>query len=1473
MIPKTPEWPTLAFTPGLNIGATGFGWVVAGTEGLEWAANPAGAFGVDYGPSLGPGGPDTEIFCLTAAAFPGNVRMLSVPNAALEPLVDGWVAEVVVEGPVPAVEAPSVTIGCAGTTGAFAIGGMGKVEFAPGPNIWQVSIWEFGTGWVLLNILTLAYPFSVKIVRNAGETAYRLYVDGVYQGEREEGNLAANLDWLFMGNPRVGVMCESTNVGALFHITSWLVGPAGIRPVANAGPDKVLPLNRILGFDGGASYDPDDGDLTYAWKLVRAPSGSVHVYEGTGAIGGSSITFVSAGITTEVAVGDILLIEGEEYEITGTLPPNTVYVDRALPAGYAGPFVVALQSLVVGPTTRFFAFAPDLVGLYVARLVVVDDAGLYSSADLAVANVVGSTVPMRVPLDMGFLWSYLADFWRTVENREWATDVWVALARIVGSQLQDLWNIDFDKSLQTTQNVVMRRWLEYPPRLDFNKADAPVFVSRLRSMLGDTRYTQAMIDGLILPFDFTFTLTFYLSTGAVVVPITAPMNTVVKDVPAVLNAGFAAAGYPNVHFQFREIEEELPTVPMVAQFKMTCVSPDCYTEIGVVPAFFTATSNVFRGTYGLVVGDRTVRLSPGPTFPAPDGDLDLDGIVKVGDILNLGGRSFNIVAVSNYRTVDPTTGLPAWPYYKYLEVEVDGDLPAGIYYWAIPSYWKTVVTDWKAEGLTPGDRVYFDRRPVTDPSGPSTLVAVDCYGAGADKLCTTAAAMFYADYVYTPSYAHRYFYLPTDASVLSVPTLQEAPESPTWIMQEFLHYIVDERRDGRYVVLNHREEPVNEMLTGWVRDRTGPVDSAEFLPEQLWAEITHVDNRDTIEANFGRRVAAWVADYAAADSNYLSIVTGLWLVYSQGPTPLNIERAVGIISSVPYAEAAGTILDLVQDFLPGRTFMLIRDTDQSSVVRSYVFPTGSGPSINPATGVAYTIGDSVPRFALLVSTQLYFDYIDDPEWWVGLRSIGVITEPEKIHKFGVFLDARYANMALVAPVINFVLDFKKTHTYPIFALLQRLTTTIEISDLVETTVTLCLKTHLWDHAAPPILDYPRLGSGVRVSTAGTGTRNEDLIFRMATSGDSGYTIALRAAAALNATAVGNALTLEFVRGVTTSAAAMAFWNLLPAPWNKVVALLPVGSTGLGTIDDEFGPVHANHRGLYQVHIDDEASGAALDDFTCSIEDWSLGVNTVIDGNYGAAHNIIDVVTTTGFYHQIKVDVATWHQFCDASIPAQTDIIASTHWLIFYTPAGVYRTEGRVVGVLGPSAGFWNDGSDSWVDVEIDPALAAPQVGDWFAVYRGPPVGRVMDWMTNGPIAANADIFLGPLVGDNEITGSVVNPAHPDYQISVAGGAAPVPRFFYTVAVGWSVLRPNIDYFMYYDANGSFLGIAELLSVDGVNDVTVRVRPTTNAQPPVGGYFVVVRRPLHTDMTPDYIRHFSAFGLGIDGQFLKQTVSV
>jgi hypothetical protein len=79
------------------------------------------------------------------------------------------------------------------------------------------------------------------------------------------------------------------------------------------------------------------------------------------------------------------------------------------------------------------SFSPDIVGEYVVGLVVNNGVfpSLLATSEISIRAILVPHGRGIVP-DGKFIWSYIRDVWKTVDNREWFETFWSALIQIVG---------------------------------------------------------------------------------------------------------------------------------------------------------------------------------------------------------------------------------------------------------------------------------------------------------------------------------------------------------------------------------------------------------------------------------------------------------------------------------------------------------------------------------------------------------------------------------------------------------------------------------------------------------------------------------------------------------------------------------------------------------------------------------------------------------------------------------------------------------------------------------------------------------------------------------------------------------------------------------------------------------------------------------------------------------------------------------
>ena len=192
------------------------------------------------------------------------------------------------------------------------------------------------------------------------------------------------------------------------------------RPIANAGPDRTVPLGTLVTLDGRQSSDPDGDTLGYRWQLLAEPDGSGAVLVEATTSTPRFLVDVPGSYLVQLIVND------------GSLdsPPDTVVIttENSRPVASAGPD----QTVVLGQTVQLDGrgssdadrdaltyrwsftsvpehstvslatpaaaqptFVPDVVGLYVIQLIVND--GLEDSAPSTVRVTVTAPPPPNHP--------------------------------------------------------------------------------------------------------------------------------------------------------------------------------------------------------------------------------------------------------------------------------------------------------------------------------------------------------------------------------------------------------------------------------------------------------------------------------------------------------------------------------------------------------------------------------------------------------------------------------------------------------------------------------------------------------------------------------------------------------------------------------------------------------------------------------------------------------------------------------------------------------------------------------------------------------------------------------------------------------------------------------------------------------------------------------------------------------------------
>jgi hypothetical protein len=184
--------------------------------------------------------------------------------------------------------------------------------------------------------------------------------------------------------------------------------------------------------------------------------------------------------------------------------------------------------------------------------------------------------------------------------------------------------------------------------------------------------------------------------------------------------------------------------------------------------------------------------------------------------------------------------------------------------------------------------------------------------------------------------------------------------------------------------------------------------------------------------------------------DYLSAVRGVWYALYNGPTVRNLRIAMQIFLGLPFAEVAGTIEEIRVGFFSQRSRILVRDTDNPEIVRSYVYPRVLDVEVNPDTGVTYQVGDTVSEFAPLVTGAEVTDWVKDPTWFQGIVNQGIFTEPQKYHTFLVRVASDAFNLGALTFAQNFIEGVKPVYANPLYVVSFRVAGDGDEIDVIDT---------------------------------------------------------------------------------------------------------------------------------------------------------------------------------------------------------------------------------------------------------------------------------------------------------------------------------------------------------------------------------------------------------------------------------------
>lgn len=180
--------------------------------------------------------------------------------------------------------------------------------------------------------------------------------------------------------------------------------PTNIAPVADAGSDQAVSVGEVVTLDGSASFDANSDSIAYNWSLMNRPAASLATLSDPTSVSPTFVADVTGYYTAELVVSDTSKNSAPDTVDIGATPASS----NVLPVADAGadqavllgdivlldgsassdangdPLIYGwtLAEMPAGSTASLSnpgainpGFVADMVGRYVARLVVSDAVG------------------------------------------------------------------------------------------------------------------------------------------------------------------------------------------------------------------------------------------------------------------------------------------------------------------------------------------------------------------------------------------------------------------------------------------------------------------------------------------------------------------------------------------------------------------------------------------------------------------------------------------------------------------------------------------------------------------------------------------------------------------------------------------------------------------------------------------------------------------------------------------------------------------------------------------------------------------------------------------------------------------------------------------------------------------------------------------------------------------------------------------
>ncbi|MBU1173513.1 MAG: PKD domain-containing protein, partial [Proteobacteria bacterium] len=694
------------------------------------------------------------------------------------------------------------------------------------------------------------------------------------------------------------LQCKGTATnGAVLQLDSLRLSSSrltpNMRPIADAGEDKVVAVKQTVILDGRGSYDPDRLPLTYEWIISKQPEGSsIELYgmqkasgvidpakftaKSSGSVGnGISVTVGSPSDSLSLEIlGTAVTITPQEDEgvlITTVDLLKTALEDPTDPAynpsvseliivdasdGYTLDDVLEEGSVILGggidSNEPVVNFTPFKKGYYEIQLVVND--GQYDSiADTVAVRADDLGLTKGYVPDTSYMWKYLPSVWNEVKDKGIYSTFMSALTQIMSGEYLKAIQYGAAKGLGSVASHFMRRWLKYD-----------LYSSLEETLITYSQYKEYSVE----PVDDPSGDPLY----------TSKLKCLSASLPEVGEIICDSDGKPYTvtntegteHFY---ISDKIQKVEILDAGNRSGASRDDYDEDDLTSYFTT-----YYESFSYAVNSQLLLWDKVPDAPQV---YEIDEAASTSLVLKLDTEIPNDLDYVQWSIIRPFTDPLTFKKGSVLQI-LDLDT-------------STIFT---------GDAVHIKNKDKTFPV------------IGKEERDILYLQVDIEDR-YLVNGVYHLSQIVIDEHILSVPRLQQVIKDPDVVYQEAEDYIITDSKIVFVVPF-----------------------TVEDVPEHLWAEVTIFDNDPLIEENFGILVGLPKEAYVSGelDLSYLSAVRGLYFVIFRGPVFAYVRIGSQIFFNLPFFECDGRIESIEPDYNIDRQVgrMLVRDLGIEE------FTTGTG---------------------------------------------------------------------------------------------------------------------------------------------------------------------------------------------------------------------------------------------------------------------------------------------------------------------------------------------------------------------------------------------------------------------------------------------------------------------------------------------------------------------------------------------------